>query len=141
MSTIQVDIVSAEGEIFAGDANMVVAPAIEGDLGVAPNHTPLLTKLRAGEIRVLRDGEPELPIFVGGGIIEIQPSKVMVLADTAVRADDLDEAAALAAKQAAEEAMESAEAGSEDMDSAQAALAASLQQLKMMEKYRKRGMK
>lgn len=140
MSTIEVDIVSAEGQIFAGTANMLVAPAIEGDLGVAPKHTPLLTKLRAGEIRVLRDGEPELPIFVGGGIIEIQPDKVMVLADTAIRAEDLDEAAALASKEAAEEALANADKA-EDLDSAQAALAASLQQLKIMEKYRKRGMK
>lgn len=141
MSTIQVDIVSAEGQIFIGEANMLVAPAMEGDLGVAPKHTPLLTKLRPGEIRVLRNDEPELPIFVGGGIIEIQPDKVMILADTAARAEDLSKEAALAAKAEAEEAMEKAEAGSQDMDAAQQALAASLMQIKIMEKYRKRGMR
>ena len=103
--TIQVDIVSAEGEIFSGPATMVFAPASEGDLGIAPRHTPLLTLLKAGEVRVQPPEGPQQSFFVGGGALEVQPNKVTVLADTAIRAHDIDEAAALAAKQRAEEAL------------------------------------
>ena len=103
--TIQVDIVSAEGEIFSGPAKMVFAAAIEGDLGIAPRHAPLLTLLKAGEVRVQPPEGPEQSFFVGGGALEVHPNKVTVLADTAVRAHDVDEAAALAAKQRAEEAL------------------------------------
>jgi F-type H+-transporting ATPase subunit epsilon len=106
MDTIQVDIVSAEGEIFSGPAKMVFLPAaIEGDMGVAPRHAPLLTLLKAGEVRVQTPEGEELSFFVGGGALEVQPKVVSVLADTAARAKDLDEAAALAAKQKAEEAL------------------------------------
>jgi F-type H+-transporting ATPase subunit epsilon len=103
--TIQVDIVSAEGEIFSGPATMVFAPATEGDLGIYPRHTPLLTLLKAGEVRVQPPEGPQQSFFVGGGALEVQPNKVTVLADTAMRAHDIDEAAALAAKQRAEEAL------------------------------------
>lgn len=103
--TIQVDIVSAEGEIFSGPATMVFAPASEGDLGIAPRHAPLLTLLKAGEVRVQPPEGPQQSFFVGGGALEVQPNKVTVLADTAIRAHDIDEAAALAAKQRAEEAL------------------------------------
>jgi F-type H+-transporting ATPase subunit epsilon len=103
--TIQVDIVSAEGEIFSGPATMVFAPASEGDLGIAPRHAPLLTLLKAGEVRVQPPEGPQQSFFVGGGALEVQPNKVTVLADTAIRAHDVDEAAALAAKQRAEEAL------------------------------------
>ena len=103
--TIQVDIVSAEGEIFSGPATMVFAPASEGDLGIAPRHAPLLTLLKAGEVRVQPPEGPQQSFFVGGGALEVQPNKVTVLADTAMRAHDIDEAAALAAKQRAEEAL------------------------------------
>jgi F-type H+-transporting ATPase subunit epsilon len=103
--TIQVDIVSAEGEIFSGPATMVFAPASEGDLGIYPRHTPLLTLLKAGEVRVQPPEGPQQSFFVGGGSLEVQPNKVTVLADTAIRAHDVDEAAALAAKQRAEEAL------------------------------------
>jgi F-type H+-transporting ATPase subunit epsilon len=103
--TIQVDIVSAEGEIFSGPAKMVFAAGIEGDLGIAPRHAPLLTLLKAGEVRVQPPDGAEQSFFVGGGALEVQPNKVTVLADTAVRARDIDEAAALAAKQRAEEAL------------------------------------
>src|SRR5580658_6227816 len=106
--TIQVDIVSAEGEIFSGPAKMVFAAAIEGDLGVAPRHAPLLTMLKAGEVRVQPPEGPEQSFWVGGGALEVQPKKVTVLADTAARAKDLDEAAALAAKQRAEDALRGA---------------------------------
>jgi F-type H+-transporting ATPase subunit epsilon len=103
--TIQVDIVSAEGEIFSGPATMMFAPASEGDLGIYPRHTPLLTLLKAGEVRVQPPEGPQQSFFVGGGALEVQPHKVTVLADTAIRAHDVDEAAALAAKQRAEEAL------------------------------------
>jgi F-type H+-transporting ATPase subunit epsilon len=103
--TIQVDIVSAEGEIFSGPATMVFAPASEGDLGIYPRHTPLLTLLKAGEVRVQPPEGPQQSFFVGGGALEVQPNKVTVLADTAMRAHDIDEAAALEAKQRAEEAL------------------------------------
>src|SRR6201997_3901504 len=102
--TIHVDIVSAEGEIFSGPAAMVFAPASQGDVGIAPRHAPLLSLLKAGEVRVQTpDGEQHF-FFVGGGALEVQPSKVTVLADTALRAKDIDEAAGLAAQQRAEDA-------------------------------------
>jgi len=104
-NTIHVDIVSAEGEIFTGEAKMVFLPAAEGELGVAPRHAPLLALLKAGEVRVQPVDGPELSFYVGGGALEIQPNKVTVLADTAARAADLDEAAAMAARQRAEEAL------------------------------------
>src|SRR5690349_12522476 len=101
--TIHVDIVSAEGEIFSGDATMFFAPGILGDLGITPRHAPLLTLLKAGEVRVQTADGQEQHFFVGGGALEVQPNKVTVLADTAIRAKDLDEEAAMAAKQRAEE--------------------------------------
>ncbi len=105
-ATIQVDIVSAEGEIFSGPATEVIAPASQGDLGIYPRHAPLLTLLKAGEVRVKTADGAEHFFFVGGGALEVQPHKVTVLADTALRAKDLDEAAAVAAKQRAEEALQ-----------------------------------
>ena len=104
-NTIQVDIVSAEGEIYSGAAKMVFLPAKEGEMGVAPRHAPLLALLKAGEVRVQPVDGPELSFYVGGGALEVQPTKVTVLADTAARAADLDEAAAMAARQRAEEAL------------------------------------
>src|SRR5215471_15767919 len=102
--TIHVDIVSAEGEIYSGDAEMVFVPAREGELGIAPRHAPLLTLIKAGEVRIKRaDGEQS--IYVGGGALEVQPRRVTILADTAIRAKDLDEASALEAKRKAEEAL------------------------------------
>ncbi len=103
--TIHVDIVSAEGEIFSGEATMLFAAASEGDLGIAPRHAPLLTLLKPGEVRVHTPDGKEQHFFVGGGALEVQPNKVTVLADTAMRAHDIDEAAALEAKQRAEEAL------------------------------------
>jgi F-type H+-transporting ATPase subunit epsilon len=104
-ATIHVDIVSAEGELFSGDATMVFASASEGDIGIAPRHAPLLTLLKPGEVRVQTPDGQEHHFFVGGGALEVQPTKVTVLADTALRAKDIDEAAALAAKQRAEDAL------------------------------------
>jgi F-type H+-transporting ATPase subunit epsilon len=102
-NTIHVDIVSAEGEIFSGEATMVFVPGSQGELGIAPRHAPLLST--PGVVRVQTEGEEELTIYVSGGALEIQPHLVTVLADTAARAHDLDEAQALAAKQRAEDAM------------------------------------
>jgi len=103
--TMHVDIVSAEAEIFSGRATMLFAPAIMGDVGVLPQHAPLLTKIKAGEVRVLIDGKEEEIFYVSGGMLEIQPSGVTILADTALRADNIDEAAAIEAKERAEKAM------------------------------------
>ena len=104
--TIHVDIVSAENEIWSGPATMVFAPGAMGELGIAPRHTPLLTHLKAGEVRVEDDKGEQESFFISGGILEIQPHVVTVLSDTAIRAEDLDEAAAIEAKQRAEDALQ-----------------------------------
>jgi F-type H+-transporting ATPase subunit epsilon len=134
--TIQVDIVSAEGEIFSGPARMVFAPASQGELGIAPRHAPLLTLLKAGEVRVQTPDGQEQFFFVGGGALEVQPRHVTVLADTALRAKDVDEAAALAAKQRAEEALRD-KVGHIEQAEALAELARAAAQLKMIERLRK----
>ena len=103
-STIHIDIVSAEAEIFSGPAEMVFAPATMGDVGILPRHTPLLTTLKPGEVRVRHPGGKEETFYVSGGMLEIQPHVVTVLSDTAVRAEDVDEAAVLEAKERAERA-------------------------------------
>ena len=136
-NTIHVDIVSAEGQIFSGEANMVFVPGSQGELGIAPRHAPLLTTLKAGEVRVQSEGAEEQSFYVGGGSLEIQPNAVTVLADTAARARDLDEAAALAAKQRAEDAMR--ERGDKrDIAEAQAELARAMAQLRAIERLRKK---
>lgn len=136
MPSIHVDIVSAEGEIFSGSVAMVFAPALLGEIGIAPRHAPLLTILKPGEVRLQTvDGE-ELFFFVSGGAIEVQPHMVTVLADTAMRAKDLDEAAALEARQRAEDALEQRE-GEIDLAAAQGELAAAMAQLKTIQKLRK----
>ena len=134
--TIEVDIVSAEGEIFSGEATMVFAPGSQGDLGIYPRHAPLLTMLKAGEVRVQTPDGAEQVFYVGGGALEIQPHLVTVLADTALRAKDIDEAAALAAKQQAEETLRG-RAGAIDHAEALAELARALAQLKVLERLRK----
>ncbi len=135
--TIHVDIVSAEGEIFSGDASMVFIPGSQGELGIAPRHAPLLTTLKAGEVRVQTEGREEQSFYVGGGALEVQPHLVTVLADTAMRAHDLDEAAAMEAKQRAEEAMRG-RADKMDIAEAQAELARAVAQLRAIERLRKR---
>ena len=119
MATIQVDIVSAEGEVYSGEARMVFAPAKMGELGIAPRHAPLLTTLRPGEVRVEDAEGKEQFFYITGGMLEIQPHLVTVLADTALRGDQLDEAAALASQQQAEEALKGA---SEETDLVRAQL-------------------
>jgi F-type H+-transporting ATPase subunit epsilon len=117
MASIHVDIVSAEGQIHTGEAQMVFAPAEMGEVGIAPRHTPLLTRVSPGTVRVKQEDGSELRFFVGGGIMEVQPHLVTILADSALRAKDADEAAALAAKQAAEEKLAGAKS---DIDLAKA---------------------
>jgi F-type H+-transporting ATPase subunit epsilon len=108
MATINVDIVSAEGEIFSGEASMIFAPARMGEVGIAPRHAPMLTSLKPGEVRVQDSEGKEQSFYITGGMLEVQPTLVTVLADTALRGDQLDEAAALAAQQHAEEALKGA---------------------------------
>src|ERR1700686_5744912 len=134
--TIQVDIVSAEGELFCGPAGVVYVPAKEGDLGIHPRHAPLLTLLKAGEVRVQTPDGEEHHFFVGGGALEVQPTKVTVLADTALRAKDIDEAAALAAKQRAEEALRD-KPGHITQGEALAELARAAAQLALLARLRK----
>ena len=122
MATIHVDIVSSEGEIFSGEARMVYAPARMGEVGIAPRHAPLLTALKPGEVRVEDTEGKEHFFYITGGMLEIQPHLVTVLADTALRGEQLDEAAALAAKQAAEEALKGI-SNETDLAKAQAELA------------------
>ena len=117
MPTIQVDIVSAEGEIHSGEARMVFAPAKMGEIGIAPRHAPLLTALNPGEVRVEDTEGKEHFFYITGGMLEVQPYLVTVLADTALRGEQLDEAAALASQQEAEQALEGA---SEETDIARA---------------------
>jgi F-type H+-transporting ATPase subunit epsilon len=135
--TIHVDIVSAEGQIFSGEASMVFVPGSQGELGIAPRHAPLLTTLKAGEVRVQSEGAEEQSFYVGGGSLEIQPNLVTVLADTAARARDLDEAAALAAKQRAEDAVRE-RTDKVDIAEAQAELARAMAQLRAIERLRKK---
>jgi F-type H+-transporting ATPase subunit epsilon len=134
-NTIHVDIVSAEGQLFAGDVNMVFAPASEGEIGIAPRHAPLLTTLKAGEVRVQVGGEEQV-FYVGGGALEVQPNNVTILADTAARAADLDEAAAQDAKRRAETAMASRPSEQERAE-AIAELARALAQLRVIDRLRK----
>jgi F-type H+-transporting ATPase subunit epsilon len=136
-NTIHVDIVSPEGQLFTGEATMVFVPAVNGDLGIAPRHAPLLTTLRPGEVRVQVEGQAEQSFYIGGGALEIQPQVVSILADTAARAKDLDEAEAQAAKARAEEALRS-NADRIDMAQAQAELARAIAQLRTIENLRKR---
>ena len=135
-NTIHVDIVSAEGELFSGAAAMVFAPASQGDLGIAPRHAPLLTLLKAGEVTVQTANGEKHHFFVGGGALEVQPNKVTVLADTAIRAKDLDEAAALQAKQRVEEALKD-KSGHIDQAEALAELVRLTEQLKLIQRLRK----
>jgi len=136
VSTIHVDIVSAEGEIFSGAASMVFAPGSQGELGIAPRHAPLLTLLKPGEVRVQTADGAEQHFFVGGGAIEVQPNKVTVLADTALRAKDLEESAALAAKQRAEEALAKATDRIEQAE-AMKEIVRMAEQVKMIQRLRK----
>ncbi|NCT68747.1 MAG: F0F1 ATP synthase subunit epsilon [Rhodanobacteraceae bacterium] len=136
MSTIRCDIVSAEEEIFQGHATMVIATGEMGELGIAPRHAPLITRLKPGQVRVhLENGEEQF-FYVSGGILEVQPQVVTVLADTAIRAKDLDEAAAKSAKEEAERALAN-RTDALEVAQAQAQLAQALAQLQALEKLRR----
>lgn len=135
MTTIHCDIVSAEEEIFSGEASMVIATGEMGELGIAPRHAPLITRLKPGQVRVqLASGEEQF-FYVSGGMLEVQPSVVTVLADTAIRAKDLDESAARKAKDEAERAL-SNRTDALEVAQAQAQLAQALAQLQALEKLR-----
>jgi F-type H+-transporting ATPase subunit epsilon len=136
--TIHVDIVSAEQEIFSGLAEMVFAPAELGEVGITPRHAPFISSLKPGEVRVKINDKESHPFYVSGGILEVQPHLVTVLADTAIRAKDIDEAAALEAKTKAEEALAD-KSGKIDYATAQAQLLQAMMQLQTIERLRKRG--
>jgi F-type H+-transporting ATPase subunit epsilon len=136
--TIHVDIVSAEKEIFSGLAEMVFAPAQLGEVGITPRHAPFISSLKPGEVRVKINEKESHPFYVSGGILEVQPHLVTVLADTAIRAKDIDEAAALDAKAKAEEALAD-KSGKMDYATAQAQLLQAMMQLQTIERLRKRG--
>jgi len=136
--TIHVDVVSAEEEIFAGEAEFVALPGEAGELGIYPQHTPLITRIRPGAVRIKVPGQADEEfVFVAGGILEVQPNVVTVLADTAIRGHDLDEAKAAEAKKLAEEALANRESEI-DYAKAQAELAAAVAQLAAIEKLRKK---
>lgn len=135
--TIHVDIVSSESALFSGNALMVFAPASMGEVGITPRHTPLITTLGPGEVRVQTDEGNEEVFYVSGGILEVQPHLVTVLSDTALRAIDVDEAAALAAKERAEQAMQDRQS-EVDYARAQAELAQAVAQLRTLQRLRSR---
>ncbi|MBS7806269.1 F0F1 ATP synthase subunit epsilon [Variovorax sp. PCZ-1] len=137
MSTIHVDVVSAEQSIFSGEAKFVALPGEAGELGIYPRHTPLITRIKAGSVRIEKaDGSEEF-VFVAGGILEVQPGCVTVLSDTAIRGDDLDEAKANTARQAAEEALKNAK-GELDLAKAQSELAVLAAQVAALRKFRQK---
>jgi F-type H+-transporting ATPase subunit epsilon len=137
MATLHVDVVSAEELIFSGEAKFVALPGENGELGILPRHTPLITRIRPGAVRIEKaDGSGEEFVFVAGGILEVQPGTVTVLADTAIRGKDLDEAKALEAKKQAEEAMKNAKSDI-DLAAAQGEFAAMAAQLAAIQKLRR----
>jgi len=135
MSTIHCDIVSAEEEIFHGEAQMVIATGEMGELGIAPRHAPLITRLKPGQVRVQLENGDEQFFYVSGGILEVQPTVVTVLADTAIRAKDLDEAAARNAKDEAERVLAN-RTDALEVAQAQAQLAQAMAQLQALERLR-----
>jgi F-type H+-transporting ATPase subunit epsilon len=137
-ATLHVDVVSAEEQIYSGEAEFVVLPGIMGELGIYPRHTPLFTQIRPGAVRIkVPNQAQEEFVFIAGGFLEVQPHVVTVLADTAIRAKDLDEKAALEAKRAAEEAMQN-KTSKEEIAMAEAELSVALAQLEAIRKMRNR---
>ena len=137
--TIHVDVVSAEASIFSGQAEFVALPGESGELGIYPSHTPLITRIKPGAVRIKVPGKAEEEfVFVAGGILEVQPKSVTVLADTAIRGGDLDEAKAAAAKKQAEELLNNQDSKI-DYAKAQAELAAAIAQLAAIQKLRSKG--
>ena len=139
MATLHVDVVSAEGSIFSGEAKFVALPGESGELGILPRHTPLITRIKPGAVRIERaDNNEEEFVFVAGGILEVQPGTVTVLADTAIRGHDLDEAKAAEAKKAAEAALSTARTDF-DLAKAQSELAVMAAQLAAIRRFRGQG--
>ena len=137
MSIMHLDIVSAEEEIFSGNVKNIIAAAMMGEVGIFPKHTPMITPLKSGEVKIITDQDEEKLFFISGGVLEVQPDIVTVLADTAIRGEDLDEAKAAESKKRAEEALIDK---SDNIDAAKALaeLAQAAAQLKMIEKIRKK---
>jgi F-type H+-transporting ATPase subunit epsilon len=135
MNTLQVDVVSAEESLFSGKARFVALPGESGELGIYPRHTPLITRIKAGSVRIQDEAGQETFIFVAGGIIEIQPGSVTVLSDTAVRGEDMDEEKAIEAKKLAEEALSHAK-NEIDMAKAQAELSVMIAELAAVRRFR-----
>jgi len=136
--TMHVDIVSAESEMFSGTAEVVIAPAVNGEVGIYPRHTQMITPLKPGEVRIIRhNGTEEESIYVSGGILEVQPHVVTILSDTAVRATDLDEAAAVEAQKRAQQALKDKNGDMEEAE-ALAQLAEAVAQLQLIQKLKKR---
>lgn len=137
MANLHVDVVSAEESIFAGEAKFVVLPGESGELGIMPGHTPLISRIRPGTVKiVLADSGEEVSVFVAGGILEVQPGGVTVLSDTAIRAEDLDEAKAIQARERAEEALRNAK-DKEDIAVVEAELAMLAAQVAAARKFTK----
>ena len=137
MSTIHVDVVSAEESIFSGEARFVALPGEAGELGILPGHIPLITRIKPGAVRIEKADGGEEFVFVAGGILEVQPNRVTVLADTAIRGHDLDEAKATEAKKLAEEAMKNAKSDI-DFAAAQSEFATMAAQLAAIQKLRRK---
>ncbi|HEX2013507.1 MAG TPA: F0F1 ATP synthase subunit epsilon [Roseateles sp.] len=137
MATIHVDVVSAEEQIFSGEAKFVALPGENGELGILPQHTPLITRIKPGAVRIEKAEGGEEFVFVAGGILEVQPGTVTVLADTAIRGKDLDEAKATEAKKLAEEAMKNAKTDI-DFAAAQGEFVAMAAQIAALRKFRKK---
>ena len=133
--TIHVDVVSAEASIFSGEARFVALPGESGELGIYPRHTPLITRIKPGSVRIEKADGTEEFVFVAGGVLEVQPNAVTVLSDTAIRGKDLDDEKASAAKAAAEEAVKNAKSDM-DLSKAQSELAVMAAQLAALRKYR-----
>ncbi|CAN1544719.1 AtpC F0F1-type ATP synthase, epsilon subunit (mitochondrial delta subunit) [Methylophilaceae bacterium] len=137
-NTVHIDVVSAEASIFAGEAEFIVVPASAGEVGIFPHHAPMVTTIKPGALRIkLSDSTEETLIFISGGMLEVQPGLITVLADTAVRGHDLDEAKAIAAKDAAEEALKN-RTSEVNYAAAQAELSEALAQIQTIERLRKK---
>lgn len=137
MATIQVEIVSAEQEIWSGQGTMVYVPGTQGELGIAPRHAPLITQLKPGDVRVEQESGEQQFFFISGGILEVQPHLVTVLSDTAMRGDDLDESAAQEAMKKAEEKLKDVAMDDKDYADMKAELAAYAAQIRAIEKLKK----
>lgn len=137
MNTIQVDVVSAEELIFSGEARFVALPGEAGELGIFPRHTPLITRIRPGAVRIEKADGTEEFVFVAGGILEVQPNHITVLSDTAIRGKDLDEAKAMEAKKAAEEALKNAKSDV-DLARAQSELTVMVAQIAALRRFRQK---